>query len=897
MKGSFTKNDTNITLLEDTLKKHEPYAVLAVSTTGLNNKDFNEHCPTRVVLEEYEYNAELQNYVKNPALSMDMQVMASQEAIAIAEAGLEKYDVFKGAGIELEDYKTGKGVASQEEFAQAFISHTKALSDENAVLIINGGLSFAKPYLNQLGELSTALDEMNLKGLVVNQTDLTQEYFDKKGIEGKAKLEDLRNAITASPPTSFVKQLEADENLMKDFKEKSKEDFLKEHSEFSSRAYGVTEKDLAKREAKIEGTDNRTQMIDQFVHTYAREIGVIPSQWVSNQIEHTQEVYEQMSASGKEKYANNGVNEKLNTLIESGVIDPQKIADGNSEYDKLLEALNSPNNKGIIIMHAASTGFDRLPPPKNTGEPIQFTAVAVQRGEDGTIDFSDLSKNAVGVSMNIACSRKAFLNAEHNASSEAKKPYNTFEKTGISIDDYKQRMTELGILGEATASRQNPEFKMKTRKEAQDTVKSFFDKFPPDDYVIIAAGGTRGSDNSFAQTCMSNLVNLSAFQADYVDFAQAIKDYTYHTVTEGIDNVVVDVDNMEGKSFSLESLASMNNEDINSTNGKCSFMTKMIGKMAHQYELEHQPLSNEQELQAEGIEFANEPVGEVEHQGTSFIDLDTSTEFDEMEMDEIVEDYDIDEIEDVIYEQEHEKAEPQPAPTPVIVQPTQSGGRSFEPKTITESNAEHNEPTTQAVAPRQFRGGSRRSLRSDLVGERSGEIGLSSENIPAPPPRRFGGNREGTFISPDTRPVPPPPPPPPAQSNNQIDVNKLIETITAQNTLIASMSAENSRQSEIIADMATKVIKLLEDNNKMVTMLIEKEQASKEPHKEAPSIEAENGVENVVNYLENIKEQIAEVSEQLPSKASKALSQANEAISDGQKELTNDKQKSVKQHG
>jgi len=49
--------------LKNTLETQDPYAVLVVSTTGINSKSgFDKHSPTRVQVTEFEFDDEMKQY-------------------------------------------------------------------------------------------------------------------------------------------------------------------------------------------------------------------------------------------------------------------------------------------------------------------------------------------------------------------------------------------------------------------------------------------------------------------------------------------------------------------------------------------------------------------------------------------------------------------------------------------------------------------------------------------------------------------------------------------------------------------------------------------------------------------------------------------------------------------
>lgn len=470
MKGKFLAH-TNLMQIEETLKEHQPYAALVVSTTGLDNSSFSDHSPTRVVLKEFEYDEEMKSYKQT--IGFDKMVKAPQSAIDKAIENTDNYDAFASGGIDRDKYIAGEGVLSVEEFQKEFASVISALKEDGSILIINGDRKFAENYLGKIG-CADGIIELADNEKVVEQTRMTQEYFQKAGIVSKsARLEDLKNAIAEQSYGSF--------------------------------------KDVKAREAqnKIIGGDNRIAVINNFITKYGRDEHILASEWQERQSEADAAVREDMSEKGKEKYKNGDLDEKFKTLVEQGTLKPDDILQGKSEFHKLINIIedkdNTRGNKGIIIMHAASTGFESGKPPKSTGFPIQYTALVFKRGADGKLD---MTQKPSGVSFNIEAPSKSFQNAIKNIN-DSKRPYDTFKETGIDLEEYKAKVN-VTSADDATAR-----------------VNKLFKKYPIEDYAIIAIGGTKGSKYSFTQTCMSNLGNFAMCEADYIDFAQVIKDYSY----------------------------------------------------------------------------------------------------------------------------------------------------------------------------------------------------------------------------------------------------------------------------------------------------------------------------------------------------------------------------------
>lgn len=518
MKGKFIAH-TNLMQIEVTLKEHQPYSALVVSTTGLDNVGFSDHSPTRVVLQEYEYDEELKSY--KPTIRFDKMVKAPQSAIDKAIENASNYDVFESGGIDRDKYIAGENVLSVEDFQREFTSVVSALKEDGSILIINGDRKFAENYLGKIG-CADCIVSLADNGKVVEQTRMTQEYFEKVGIASKsAKLEDLRNTV------------------LKD----------------------------GEPQGKIIGGDNRIKVINSFITKFGRDEQLLANEWQEQQREVDNAVREDMSKKGKEKYKNGDLDEKFRTLVEQGALNPDNILQGKSEFHKLIDTIdgkdNAKGNKGVIIMHAASTGFEYGKPPKSTGFPIQYTALVFKRGADGKLD---MTQKPSGVSFNIEAPSKSLQNAIKNIN-DPKRPYDTFKETGIDLDEYKAKKN------------------VASADEAIARVDKLFKKYPIEDYAIIAIGGTKGSDYSFTQTCMSNLGNFAMCETDYIDFAQVIKDYSYlaHTDDKYPQNILFDEFAFEGKTFSIRDVAEARGDARPaSTQAMCQETAKLIYLMESQ---------------------------------------------------------------------------------------------------------------------------------------------------------------------------------------------------------------------------------------------------------------------------------------------------------------------------
>lgn len=343
----------NLMMLEETLKDHEPYAVINVSTTGLDNSEFDKHSPTRVCVQEYVWNESSKRY--DEGLSFDKTVKCNDEAL---QKALEPnaYDVFENGGIDREAYIKGEGVLEQAEFAKAYSDFMESLKKET--MLIANGASFAKHYLDKIGcgdSLQNKIDNYKL----LDQTHLTREYFAKNNISSsKNTLEAMRDHLTGA------------------------------------------------KGDKIIGGDSRIKVINDFVTRYGRDTGVLEDEMTSHFRMADAEQYQSFVDSGVEKYRNADFEGKLTTLTAKGVINAEAVIDRESDcnINRLFDVLEGKNgNRGFTVMQVATTGFHA------GNAPIQITAAAYEL-KDGV----PVSTNK-GIAFNIQADRRSLQQALQEA--------------------------------------------------------------------------------------------------------------------------------------------------------------------------------------------------------------------------------------------------------------------------------------------------------------------------------------------------------------------------------------------------------------------------------------------------------------------------------------------------
>lgn len=514
MKGTF-QHDTNLAMLEETLKNHEPFVAIAISTTGLDSQNFSEHEPIRAAVSRYEYDDSIATY--KATQTFDKQVLANDAAIdkAIeARNAPDGYDVFKNAGLDLAEYKTS--ALGKEEFRQEFTSVMKDFTEDKPLIIENGGGKFMGEYLGKIGCAET-LEAMAKENRVIYQTEINKEYLH---VNRGSTLEALRNKMNGT-----------------------------------------------EIEGKIIGADNRVAVMAECAIQYGREKGVLENEILSHLMQEDAERKEDYVRRGVEKYQQSDVEKKLDTLVEMKKLNPEAIMErsGDSDINHLYDAMEQ--NKGVVIMQVATTGFDRsVPAPRSTGEPMQITAAAYSI-EDGKINPD---KPVDSISFNIQVSEKG----GHIAISRAAQgTFDAFKDAKIDRSEYFD-----GYNNGNTVS----------TEDAVQKINDFFQKY--DDYALVSNGGSKGSEHSFSQVAISNLAQLPMTEKSCIDFQQAVKEYSYQQIHDDNipENVALNPDSLQN--FSLSEIAKSNGVmDVNGTQYKVYFMAQVVSNVAEQHRELTQP--------------------------------------------------------------------------------------------------------------------------------------------------------------------------------------------------------------------------------------------------------------------------------------------------------------------
>lgn len=531
----------NLMMLEETLKSHEPYAVINVSTTGLDNSDFDKHMPTRVCVQEYVWNDEIKQYENG--LTFDKMVKCGEEALQRALQS-DSYDVFANGGIDREKYISGKDVLEQTDFAKKYLDFMESL--KNDTMLIANNASFIKTYLDKIecgDSIQNKIDDFKL----LDQTHLTREYF------------------AVNEVTSLKFTLEA----MRDYLTGTNGD-------------------------KIIGGNNRIKVINDFVTRHGRDKGILESEMSAHFRMADAQQYQQYVDSGVEKYRNADFEGKLSTLVANNVIFEEAVMNRTEDchLNRLLDTVTGNNsNKGFTVMQAATTGFNA------NNAPIQITALAYE--------FKDGIPVATkkGISFDIQADKRSLQKAIQEADKDSKDKFDAFKYTGIDRNAY--------LAGD----------KVLSQEEALKRISEYFKAFPPADYPIITNGTAKGKNISFTQSCLKSLGNLPAFDAIYVDFTQAVKEYCYlaYNSDEYPKNAIIDENKWNERTFGLEDIAKHNGESaLDSTKRKCLYVGILAGKLAEQ----QKELFQDKEINTPDVELFMED----ERSYTNIIEMNLSKE-------------------------------------------------------------------------------------------------------------------------------------------------------------------------------------------------------------------------------------------------------------------------------
>ena len=875
--------DKNLMQLSEVLEAKAPYAVLVVSTTGLDTKDFDKHSPTRVQLVEYEFDSEIQQYTAS--ISFNKIVAADIEATERAIANADIYDVFASAAIDADSYKAqiqnpdlsanmpeDQRVFSQDEFRKQFVYAMTALEHDGTTLIVNG-LEHSQKYLAKI-DCAEQLESIVKAGKALDQPALGGEYLTSHGHEelvkrGVATLENVRNTMTPVP--NAAKQFDAPD-MAKDFGELGKEDFLKAHPKTTSRAYDIKVRDVEFRATKATAPE-RIEIINNFITFYGREKGILENEHQTQFRMQEKQKHDYLSAAAKNKYKNASLERKVQTQVEMGIVDRDAVLDGDSQYQKLMDALSGANGKkGIAFVHVATSGLNN-PRGNETGLPIQLYIRTINADAEGKGLDTMRSK---GYSFYMKVPESVVLAAESQA---AKNKFDTFKDAGIDVEQYKNGViiTPSGKENVVMNESQFVGIVNKLFSEAQVNSNNF---------TIVALGGK--GEKAFFQKALETVCNNPIINAPTIDVIQAVAEYSLLTAEGQIPDNKIFGDN-EVNGFGIRDIASAVGIELNGTSDKVNAAFAAASVMYTQYlELvkEEREQAKDEVQKTTGKESLDDfmEVEEIDApvvirdedgnvipeaaQGVSEIsdapEEDNEPDFADEEGydgDSYVED-DIDEVR-AAFEQEgieefYEEFENAEKPAPVSApKPSESFRENQENKIVSISDRQSHRPDRE----------SRQSERPQRA---------VPQSAPEAKPEHIGNDisKEMLFEMLQNQMA--------MNAQNQQTIQRLAEMNAEQSRIIAQADARLhealSRQNELLRDIASMAFHAMSSP------------ASVKSHT-AQKTEDKAEVLNIMERLETIKDDLTDIAGEVPQSVSKYLQEANASITDGQQEYENPKKR------
>lgn len=501
--------EKNLNLLKEQMEQHQPYATMVVSTTGITENDM----PLRVQIRQFEYDEEKKQYLNpdtvnfdtNKGMSFDATIQLPDDLIndKIKQVNEGGYDIFKKASINIDEYKNGltgnKPTLSIEEFQKAFENITKCLEVENTLLIVNG-LSNAE---KNLANVNCSLAEMKANEKVIDQLDLSKEYIgSKEGIEPRTvSLSDLADKIEPLPSSLLQK---FDEKTVADFNSMSKENFCSAHTDISNTAYDL----YAKRIEMV--ASERLNIMNKMINKFGTEQKILPNKIKQIQINGAEKYKQTLSESGKAKFANSSLTNKLNFFIKQGFINKEDIENRTSEFEKLGKALtqNEPEKDYVCFLHMATTDRDE------GNQPLRLQAKIYKLGtsNDG-IATAILKKSVAELDQIIpSLSSRVINNMDKN------KEYSGFNDAHLPVKNYVQ-----GLDGEGKP--------LPTMDEATKNIKNFFNPAMLNKCNIVVAGGEDFYKNSLKQ--VMDIDDL--YNKPFINVLKSVQEYAYG-LKEGIFN-------------------------------------------------------------------------------------------------------------------------------------------------------------------------------------------------------------------------------------------------------------------------------------------------------------------------------------------------------------------------
>lgn len=517
MKSKFEVPHEDYLRVQAALKTHVPYITMAVSSTGLNNSEFNGHQPTRVCCQEYVFDDKNEEYI--PGIHFDKLVKCSAQALNAALSNKD-YDVFAQGGIDRAAYMSGQGVLEIDDFRKGFSDFLKG-TEPHTTFIANNA-RFCIEMLDTIG-CADFIKEKKDAHEVLDQPALTRAFFKEHGLDAKAgALESLRDYI----------------------------DKKQDNGE------------------KIVGVDNRCKLMGKFVEYCGREKSILISQEEAtfNRIANT--YLEDASERGREKYRNSTVDDKLTTLIASNRLDERcKERDFDCDLNHFYNILDGKTKaKGIVIMHCATTDVN---PPL---VPIQFSA-SVYPIENGRMTAVPETKFSMDIEADARSVQKALARRDDV---NPRKKFDAFKFTGIDYEHaYSQgKMTTLdGQVSEKAL--------FSEKKAAMGINSFFERYSPTEYPIITISKdkeGKRGFAQA-AVAGLGNLPVVDAPSIDFSQLIKEYV-YCAHNDSDYDKNVLFDESKDLNKfgGFSFKDIAIANNEDIDPNSAHVGMRCALIGK-------------------------------------------------------------------------------------------------------------------------------------------------------------------------------------------------------------------------------------------------------------------------------------------------------------------------------
>lgn len=383
MKGNFEVTNEDLLRLQVTLKHHEPFITVGISGTGLNDREFSGHQPTRVFLQEYIYDKDNKEYT--PGIRFDKLVQCSPEALDRALKNTE-YDVFANGGIDRDAYMRGENVFPVEQFKKEFTEFLNAVSPETR--FITNSTSYCTQMLNSIG-CGEEWGKLEKRGYVLDQPTLTRAFFKEHGLDTtRCTFEALR-------------------------------DFLNNKS----------------TPERVNGIENRCNLIAKFAEFCGREKGSLVSEQEADYARMSNSYIEDLSRQGHERYVNSSLTGKLEILIKNRKISEQcKDRDFDCDLNKFYDIIDGKSGaKGLIIAHCATTGMSANPPV-----PIQFSALQLD------LDNGKISGISQRLYMDIQADNRS-VQVALTKRNDTKSPFDAFKYAGIDYENaYSQgKMTDI----------------------------------------------------------------------------------------------------------------------------------------------------------------------------------------------------------------------------------------------------------------------------------------------------------------------------------------------------------------------------------------------------------------------------------------------------------------------